>query len=408
MPTTYLLIGGGLAGAKAAEQLRRQDAQVAITLVSDEAALPYDHPPLSKELLRGEWPRARAFLQTESFYREQGITLRLGTPVQRLDLSSKRVTLADGATLGFDKLLLATGAHPRKLRVPGAESPGVHYLRTLSDCEALTDEAQRGRRAVVIGAGFIGMEVAASLTQLGVQVTVLEAAPYIWSRFLDEGLAGHLQRYYESKGISFRVGVVPAAMQGEERARAVTTASGEELPCDFVCVGVGVEPNTELAAEAGLKVENGVVANEYLETSHPDVYAAGDVVNYYDPVFEKQRRVEHWGHAEYTGLLAAQNMAGEQSKYDLLSYVWSDIFDLHLEFAGEEKEYDQLLVRGSLAENAFIVLYVKQGNLRAYLAINPPQAGEFPLLQRMIRRKVDLSAKVAQLQDPGVELRSLL
>ncbi|HLE82201.1 MAG TPA: FAD-dependent oxidoreductase [Dehalococcoidia bacterium] len=407
MPTTYLLIGGGLAGAKAAEQLRRQDSQAAITLVSDEAVLPYDHPPLSKELLRGEWPRERVFFQTESFYREQGITLRIGTPARRLDLSKKKVTLADGANLEFDKLLLATGARPRKLRVPGAELPGVHYLRTLSDCEALTDEARRGRRAVVIGAGFIGMEVAASLTQLGVQVTVLEAAPCIWSRFLDEKLAGHLQRFYESKGISFRVGVTPTAVHGEERARAVTTASGEELPCDFVCVGVGVEPNTELATEAGLKVENGVVANEYLETSHPDVYAAGDVVSYYDPVFEKQRRVEHWGHAEYTGLLAAQNMAGERSKYDLLSYVWSDIFDLHLEFAGEEKEYDQLLVRGSLAENAFIVLYVKLGILRAYLAINASQR-EFPPLQRMIRRKVDLSAKAAQIQDPGVELRSLL
>ena len=407
MPARYLLVGGGLAGAKAAEQLRRQDAQAAITLVSDEAALPYDHPPLSKEFLRGEWPRERVFFQTESYYREQGITLRLGAPAQRLDLSSKRVTLADGATLEFDKLLLATGARPRKLRVPGAALPGVHYLRTLSDCEALRDEARRGRRAVVIGAGFIGMEVAASLTQLGVQVTVLEAAPSIWSRFLDERLAGHFQRYYESKGISFRVGVTPTAVQGEERARAVTTASGEEIPCDFVCVGVGIEPNTELAAEAGLKVENGVVTNEHLETSHPDVYAAGDVVSYYDPVFEKQRRVEHWGHAEYTGLLAAQNMAGERSKYDLLSYVWSDIFGLHLEFAGEEKEYDQLLVRGSLAENAFIVLYVKLGILRAYLAINASQR-EFPPLQRMIRRKVDLSAKVSQLQDPGVELRSLL
>ncbi|MBI2888140.1 MAG: FAD-dependent oxidoreductase [Chloroflexi bacterium] len=407
MPERYVLIGGGIASARAAAQLRRLDQDAAITLVSQEAEAPYDHPPLSKEYLRGEWPRQRVLLHPARFYDEQGIALRLGVAAQALDLAERRVALADGAFLDYDKLLLAMGGRPRRLAVPGAELPGVRYLRTLGDAEAIRADALPGRRAVVIGAGFIGMELAASLTHLGVAVTVIEAAPTIWSRFLDQELAAYFQRYAEARGVTFRTGTAPLAIAGRRRAETVALDSGHELPCDFVCVGVGIQPSVELAEAAGLAVANGVVANEYLETSQPGVFAAGDVVNYYDPIFQKRRRVEHWGHAEYTGLLAAQNMAGEPRPYDLLSYVWSDIFDLHLEFAGEEREHDRVLLRGDLGDQAFTVLYLKEGVLRAYLGVNAPQR-EFITLQRMIRRRTDLSARLDRLRDPAQELRALL
>ena len=401
----YVVVGGGIAGVRAAEQLRRQDAEAEITIVSDESHPPYDHPPLSKEVLRGDWPPEKAYLHPAEFYREQRIALRLGVAAQRIDPSGKTVSLADGTTVPYDKLLVATGARPRRLTIPGADIPGVHYFRTLADCLALREAIQMGGRAAVIGAGFIGMEVAASLAQSGVKVTVLEAAPYIWGRFLDEALARYFQSYCESRGVIFKTGAAPDRILGKDRVTGVS-ASGIEYPCDIVCAGVGVLPNTEVAEAAGLEVADGIVVNEYLETSAADVYAAGDVARYYDPIFEKRRRVEHWGNAEYTGLLAAQNMAGGRAPYDLLSYVWSDIFDLHIEFAGEEKDNDSLLVRGNIEDNSFIVLYLKEERLRAYLAVNASQK-EFIPLQRMIRRKLDLAEKRGQLQDTSADLRSL-
>jgi NADPH-dependent 2,4-dienoyl-CoA reductase/sulfur reductase-like enzyme len=203
------------------------------------------------------------------------------------------------------------------------------------------------------------MEVAASLTQRGVQVTVIEAQPHIWARFADATLAGFFQDYCIQNGVTFYTDEMVTEIRGHDRPSSVTTRSGKELPCDFVCIGVGIVPNVELARQAGLKVDNGVVVNEHLRSSHPDIYAAGDVANYQDPVFGKRRRVEHWGHAEYCGQLAGQNMAGAYNTYDLVTYVWSDIFDLHLEFAGDETEHDQVLLRGRFEDKSFIVLYLR-------------------------------------------------
>jgi NADPH-dependent 2,4-dienoyl-CoA reductase/sulfur reductase-like enzyme len=196
-------------------------------------------------------------------------------------------------------------------------------------------------------------------------------------------------------------------IRGGGRASAVITQSGKELPCDFVCIGVGILPNVELAQEAGLEVNNGIIVDEFLRSSHPDLYAAGDIANYQDPIFGKRRRVEHWGHAEYCGQLAGQNMAGSQNKYDLLTYVWSDIFDLHLEFAGDESEHDRILLRGRFESKSFTVLYLKQNVLRAYFAVNTGSK-EFPILQRLIRQKKDLAGKEAQLQDPTFLFKTIL
>jgi NADPH-dependent 2,4-dienoyl-CoA reductase/sulfur reductase-like enzyme len=250
------------------------------------------------------------------------------------------------------------------------------------------------------------MELAASLTQRGVQVTVLEAHSHVWSRFADSTLAGFFQDYCTKKGITFLTSERAAEIRGKGRPTSVITQSGKELPCDVVCIGVGIVPNVELAQQAGLAVDNGVVVNEYLQSSHPDIYAAGDVANYLDPIFGKRRRVEHWGHAEYCGQLAGQNMAGAQNKYDLLTYVWSDIFDLHLEFAGDESEHDQVLLRGTMQEKSFTVLYLKRHVLRAYFAINTGPA-EFGMLQRLIRQKRDLTGREEQLQDPRFAIKGI-
>ncbi len=405
--TKYLLIGGGLASGQAAKQLREHDPQGSIALVSEEPYVPYDRPPLSKEFLRGEKSRDELFFDPEQYFRDQGIELFLGVGAQQLDPSAKTVALSTGESIAFDKAFIATGGRPVRLDLPGGNLPGVHYLRTVHDSAAIAAAAGPGKRAVIIGAGFIGMEVAASLTQLGTQVTVIEAQPHIWARFADATLARFFQDYCVQKGVTFRTGEMVAEIRGKDRPTSVLTRSGEEVPCDLVCIGVGIVPNVELAREAGLPVENGIIVNEYLQTTHPEIYAGGDVANYRDPLFEKRRRVEHWGHAEYCGQLAGQNMAGARSPYDLLTYVWSDIFDLHLEFAGDETEHDQVLVRGRLEDRSFMVLYLKQQALRAYFAVNTG-AKEFTTLQRLIRQKKDLSGKELQLQDPTFAVKQLL
>jgi NADPH-dependent 2,4-dienoyl-CoA reductase/sulfur reductase-like enzyme len=405
--TTYLLVGGGLAAGQAAKQLRDQNPHGSITLVGEERYVPYDRPPLSKEFLRGEKARDQVFFDPEQYFHDRGIGLILGVAVRRLDLGEKTALLATGDRMAFEKALIATGGRPVRLKLPGSDLPGVYYLRTLDDAAALAAEAGPGKRAVLVGAGFIGMEVAASLTQRGVRVTVIEAQPHIWPRFTDATLAGFFQDYCTERGVTFLTSDTVTEIRGQACPSSVLTRSGRELPCDFVCIAVGIVPNVELAEQAGLAVDNGIVVNEYLQASHPDIYAAGDAANYLDPIFGKRRRVEHWGHAEYGGQLAGQNMAGARNPYDLLTYVWSDIFDLHLEFAGDETDRDQVLLRGRFEERSFTVLYLKQHVLTAYFAINT-SAKELAVLQRLIRQKRDLSGKEGQLQDPTFAIKGLL
>jgi NADPH-dependent 2,4-dienoyl-CoA reductase/sulfur reductase-like enzyme len=405
--TQYLLVGAGLASGQAAKELRRQDSTATITMIGDEPHPPYDRPPLSKEYLRGEKPVEQLFFDTEQALRDLNIALLLGTPVRQLHADQHAAVLSDGRIIEYRKALLATGGRPLRLAVPGGELPHVHYLRTLEDASALAAEARPGREALIVGAGFIGLEVAASLTQRGVRTTVLEAQDRIWPRFADAGLARYVQDYCAQKGVAFRTSETVTRIEPGPDCLQVHLRSSALLPCDFVCIGVGIVPNVTLAQQAGLAVQNGIRVDEYLQTSNPDIYAAGDVANYFDPLFGKQRRVEHWGHAEYSGQLAAQNMAGARRPYDLLTYVWSDLFDLHLEFAGDESEHDRVLTRGGLGDRSFMVLYLKRQVLRAYFAVNP-SSKELPPLQRLIHSRRDLSGKESALEDPSVALKSLL
>ena len=406
MNTKYLLIGGGLASGQAAKELRDHDAEAGITLVGDEPYLPYDRPPLSKEFMRGEKPREQLFFDSEQDMHNRHISYHTGVAVLRLNTTDKTAALNNGETITFEKAFIATGGRPVHLNVPGDHLEGVYYLRTLDDATQISAEARKGSRAVMIGCGFIGMELAASLTQRGVVVTLIEAGPHIWARFADAALAAAVQAHCEQKGVVIHTGERAREIRGNSRATGVVTISGQDLPCDFVCIGVGIVPNIELAQEAGLAVDDGIVVNEYLQSSHPDIYAGGDVARYWDPLFAKRRRVEHWGHAEYCGQLAGQNMAGARKPYDLLTYVWSDIFDLHLEFAGDESEHDETLVRGRLEDPSFMVLYLKQHALTAYFTVNA-SSKDLPILQRLIRQKTILSGKEPLLRDPSVPLKTI-
>ena len=402
----YILIGGGVAAGQAAKQIREADASGPIVMVGQEPYAPYDRPPLSKEFLRGDKSREQLFFDPDAFYRDRGIELELGVAVRELDTAGKTLRLTNGEVLAFEKALIATGGRPVQLKITGVDLPGVHYLRTLDDSAAIAAEALPGRRAVIVGGGFIGLELAASLTQKGVQVAVVEAAPHVWARFADATLAGFVQDYCARKGVAFYTSERVSEIRGDGRPTAVVTRDGLELPCEFVCIGVGIVPSVELARDAGLAIDNGVVVNEFLQSSHPDVYAAGDVANYLDPMFGKRRRVEHWGHAEYSGQLAGKNMAGAREPYGLLTYVWSDIFDLHLEFAGDESEHDQVLVRGRREDGAFTVLYLKDSALRAYFAVNG-ESRELPTLQHLIRARTTLVGREAQLQDVAFPVEDL-
>jgi NADPH-dependent 2,4-dienoyl-CoA reductase/sulfur reductase-like enzyme len=251
------------------------------------------------------------------------------------------------------------------------------------------------------------MEIAASLTGHGVNVTVIEALPRIWARFVDETLSGYFEDLYTQKGVTFRTGETVEAFKGTDRVTAVMTSSGDEVPCDFVVMAVGIRPDTALAEKAGLEVDDGVIVDEYLQSSHPDVYVGGDAARFYDPVFEKQRRVEHWGQADYTGELAGKNMAGAEEPYDMITYAWSDIFDQHLEFVGDETEYDEVWLRGTPGEGPFTVLYLLDGALKAFFGINTG-TDEFGALESLIRSGKPLAEYRETLEDPDADLEAFV
>ncbi len=407
MPTVkYLLIGGGLASAEAAKQIRRVDADGSIALVSDEAVLPYNRPPLSKEYLRGEAEEALEFASAAD-YAELRVTTVLGSAVTSLDAAASTASLDNGEVYSFEQALLATGGSPIRLPVPGADLAGVYYLRDAGDADAIGAAAKEAKRAVVVGAGFIGLETAASLRQMGLDVTVIEMTDAIWPRFADTNLAAHVQKLSEARGVEFLMSSPVEGFEGSGGSVSAVLTGGTSVACDLAVVGVGIRPSTELAEGAGIAVDNGIVVDEQMRTSAPNVFAAGDVANYPDPIFEKRRRVEHWGHAEYSGQVAGANMAGEEMRYDLLTYVWSDIFDLHLEAAGDEGESDTSVVRGDIDSGSFTVLYLKENLMTAYFSANTP-AREFPVFQRLIRRKKDLTGRLDDLRNPEFNVRELL
>lgn len=397
----FLLIGGGVGAHNAAKRLRRKAPDAHIVMLSRDKMAPYHLPPLSKEVIRGELG-----LEALPYPLVENVDLRLNAEVVALDPGTKVATTRGGESYRFGKALLATGSSPVKLALPGAHLGEVFYLRSAEDAAEIAQMSRSARSAVVVGAGFIGVELAASLRSLGIAVTLVEATDRIWPRLADPALAAIVAARCEAEGIIFHMGQCVTAILGEAHVTGVETASGDIVDCDFVCIGVGARPNSDLALEAGIACGNGIIVDEHMRTSAPDIFAIGDVAYYPDPYLGESHRAEHWGHAEYSGQIAAMNMLGEPTSYDFLNYVWSDVFDLHIEAAGHHQGYDRIVVRGRPQEQCFTHLYLREDRLIAYTAVNGDQ-GEFPAYRRLIKARKSI-ADPEMLADPAVLARSLL
>jgi len=403
MKYDYLIIGSGIAGYNALKELLQLKPKSKIIMVSSDKYYPYDRPPLSKDYLRGKLEKDMLFFESDDFYKRDNLEIILNKSVERIDTGSKEAILSDGNTISFNKALITTGGRPRKLNIPGSEN--ALYLRTLDDSDKIREAASKSKNALIIGAGFIGVEVASSLTTLGVKTTVVEVMPYIWNTFVDEKVSRVIQQYLESKGISFILNDSLKEIQGKN----AITSNSRRLETDMLLIAVGITPNVELAKESGIQVDNGIIVNEYLETSAKDIYAAGDIANIFDPREGRRKRIEHWNNAEYTGKLAARNMAGNREAYNFISSIWSDIFDIHIESAGETRNYDEYVIRGKFESQRprFSVIYLKGGTIKGYLAINR-NVKEIVALNKLIQKQVEVSSKKDKLVEESFDLQKLL
>jgi 3-phenylpropionate/trans-cinnamate dioxygenase ferredoxin reductase subunit len=400
---TFAIAGASLAGAKAAETLRTEGFDGRVVLIGAEQERPYERPPLSKEYLRGEAGREKVYVHDEGFYASHDIELRLGRTVVGLSPSSSELLLDDGERVRYDALLLATGAEPRRLSVTGSELDGILYLRTVEDSDVLRGRLQRGGTVVVVGAGWIGCEVAASARTLGLDVTVLDPLTLPLERVLGSELGAIYRDIHADHGVRMLGATGVEAFEGDGAVGRVRTTGGHELECDFVVVGVGVEPRTGLAAQHGLRVDDGIVVDEHLRTSVPGVFAAGDVARARHPFYGDAIRVEHWANALDQGPAAARNMLGRDEPYDRLPYFFSDQYDVGMEYSGLARSWDRVVFRGDPASREFIAFWVTGDRVVAGMNVNVWDVTD--PIQRLIRSRAPVDDR--RLADPDVPLDEL-
>ncbi|EOH6075655.1 FAD-dependent oxidoreductase [Burkholderia cenocepacia] len=359
LPASVVIVGGGAAAIAAAVTLRQEGYPHTITLLSADADPPYDRPNLSKDYLAGTAEADWLPLRAPSFYAEQRIDVRCNTRVTRIDPVQRSVELADGSRVEYGALLLATGAEPNRLNVPGADLPHVRTLRSRADCDALIAKLKTARRCVVVGASFIGLEAAAALRTRGLDVHVVAPDPHPMGRVLGDALGDTIKALHEAHGVVFHLGATPARIGPD----SVTLSSGDVLPADVVLVGIGVHPNVELAQDAGLAVERGVTVDRFLQTSAPGIYAAGDIARWPDPLTGERIRVEHWVVAERQGIVAARNLLGQQRPFDAVPFFWSQHYDLTLRYVGHAEQWDRVEIDGDLGAHDCSIAYWR-GNTR--------------------------------------------
>jgi 3-phenylpropionate/trans-cinnamate dioxygenase ferredoxin reductase subunit len=401
---TFVIVGASLAGAKAAAELRERGFDGHVVLVGTEEELPYERPPLSKDYLRGESERDVMQVHDRAFYKDQEIELRLGTTATAVDAATGNVELDGGGPLRFDALLLTTGSSPRRLQLPGAALGGIHYLRTIADSDAIRARIARGGHVAVVGGGWIGSEVAASARQRGLEVTMVsdEALPnatvfgHAVGQFYRDLHAGH--------GVELVLGDGAAAFEGDGSVSRVRTDSGRVVECDFVVVGAGATPNVELGQRAGLDTDNGILVDPRLQSSAPNVFAAGDVANHWHPFYERRVRVEHWANALNQGSAAARSMLGDRAPYDELPYFFSDQYDAGMEYSGLSEPADEVVFRGDAAGGEFIAFWLRDGVVTAGMNVNVWDVNEH--VQTLIRSRKQVD--VAALTDPDTPLESLV
>jgi 3-phenylpropionate/trans-cinnamate dioxygenase ferredoxin reductase subunit len=400
---TFVVVGASLAGAKAAETLRSEGFDGRLLLIGAEDERPYERPPLSKDYLRGE-AGERPYVHDEGFYADHDIELRLGRNAVGLDPAAGELALDDGERLRYDRLLLTTGAEPRRLRIPGGELDGVRYLRTSGDSDALREGLGPGRRVVVVGAGWIGAEVAASARQLGSEVTVLDPLSVPLERVLGVEVGAIYRDIHVDHGVRMLLGTGVEAFEGDRRVERVRTSDGRELECDLVVVGVGVSPRTGLAERAGIAVENGILVDDRLQSSAAGVFAAGDVANAQHPFYDERIRVEHWANALNQGPVAARNMLGRDEPYERLPYFFSDQYDVGMEYAGFARRWDRVVFRGDPAGREFIAFWLTGGRVVAGMNVNVWDVTDS--IQRLIRSRAVVDDR--RLADPDVALDELI
>lgn len=397
-----VVVGGGLAGAKVVQTLREEGYAGAVTLVGEEADRPYERPPLSKEYLQGRKPIEKAFVHPEGWYAEHGVDLRLGQPVVAIDRQGRELTLAAGERIPYAHLVLATGAAPRTLPLPGADLRGVHTLRRIADSDALRKAFAQDGHLVVIGGGWIGLEVAAAARLAGLDVTVLEAGPQPLLRVLGEQMAVYFADLHRRNGVHLRTGAAVTRIVGEDGRVTGVEVDGRVLPADVVVVGVGAAPVAALAEDAGLEVDNGILVDARLRTADPAVLAVGDVANATNTALGRRVRVEHWDNARRQGKLAAKVIVGRPDSYDWQPYFYTDQFDLGMEYVGLGSAEDGVVVRGDTESGEFIAFWRdRDGRVTAAMNVNTWDVNDD--LRAVVGRRVE----AARLTDPDTALSEL-
>ena len=401
---SFVIVGASLAGAKAAETLRSEGFEGRLVLIGEETEHPYERPMLSKEYLRGDKPAAKLYVHDEAFYADNDIELLTGTHVASLDPGAHEVTLQDGSRIPYSRMLLSTGAIPRRLSLPGADLPGVRYLRTMGDSDALRAAITAASRVVVIGSGWIGSEVAASARQLGAEVAIVGPDAVPLERVLGPEVGGVYRELHAENGVELHLSTKVMAIVGGDAAQGVRTMDGAVVEGDLVVVGVGATPRDELARDAGLTLENGIVVDELLRTSAPDVFAAGDVAATWNPMYNKRIRLEHWANALNQGQTAARNMLGLGTAYAKLPYFYSDQFDLGMEYNGYASDWDRVVLRGDAAGREFLAFWLKDGRVLAGMNANIWDQGDD--IKALVRAGAGID--VGHLADASIPLADLV
>ena len=402
----FLLIGGGMASANCAAELRNKGAEGSIVVVGREPEPPYERPPLSKEYLRGEAERADAYVNGPDWYEENGVELLTGKNVMSLDAAERVAKLQGGGEVRFGKALLATGAMVNLLRVDGAALEGIHYLRAFGNSDAIREEAQEAERIVLIGGSYIGCEVAASLTALGKSCSIVMMEDEPLSRVFGEEAGRWFRGVLESKGIEIHGGEELDVFEGDGRVRAAVTKSGRVVEGEMVVIGAGVRPDVMLAERAGLEVDNGILCDSKLQTSVEGIYAAGDCCNYDSVVHGRRLRVEHWDVAMQQGQAAARNMLGAGADYDVVPYFFSDLADwVGLEYVGPAQDWDEVIWRGDPDAGEFLLWYLKDGKVAAALSVD--RSEDLGEARRLLADGVDVSGARDKLADTGSDLAAL-
>jgi 3-phenylpropionate/trans-cinnamate dioxygenase ferredoxin reductase subunit len=401
---TFVIVGASLAGAKAAEELRANGFDGRVVLIGSEPERPYERPPLTKDYLRGDSEREQAYVHEEGFYAEHEIELVVGTTVTAIAARASHVTLAGGSELAYDRLLLTTGAEPRRSSVPGCELEGIHYLRTLADCDALRERIAGGGRVAVVGAGWIGSEFAASARQRGLEVTIIDNQALPNERIFGSEVGAFYRGAHAAHGVRLQLGTAVEAFEGRGAVERVRTTSGVSIECDLAVVGIGAIPRSGLAEDAGLLVGDGILVDDRLRSTVPNVFAAGDVARASHPFYGTRIRVEHWANALNQGPAAARAMLGDETPYDELPYFFSDQYDVGMEYSGYAPTWDEVVLRGDPASGEFMAFWIRDGRVAAGMNVNVWDVN--PQVQELIRSR--LAVDLRALADPDTSLESLV